>query len=306
MVARQPQGVMPAPLCVVHLVRAANGVAPLLAFLDSYRRHPAGVEHDLMLVFKGFGESLPAEYESVLSGVTHRRRYIADRGFDIDAYFDAARAHEAKWFCFMNSFSVILADGWLAKLHRALIERDAGAVGATGSWQSIFSNILDNMMLPASFHAGYPAWKRWLLIRFPFLRRLWRPIRRWMLRGLFDPFPNYHLRTNAFLIPREVAVRIRLAAMRKKFDAYEFESGTRGLTRQILAMGKPLFVVGRDGKAYGMQEWQLSNTFWRRNQENLLVADNQTRKYDGSDAAARAVFSAYAWGPSADPLPKQA
>ena len=290
-----------AKICVVHLARAANGPAPLQAFLESYRTHPAGIEHELLLLFKGFAGPLPRQYEDLLAGVPHRRRFITDRGLDIDAYFDTAKAHQADWFCFTNSYSIILADGWLAKLHRALLERDAGAVGATGSWQSILSNIMDNMALPPSFHPGYPAWKRFLLTRFPFLRPLWRPVRRWLLRGMFDPFPNYHLRTNAFLIPRDVALRIQVGPMRRKFDAYQFESGSRGLTRQILRMGKRVLVVARDGEAYDMERWHLSNTFWRREQENLLVSDNQTRSYERSGREARAAYSTYAWGLDADP-----
>lgn len=292
---------MPAPICVVHLVRAANGVAPLRAFLESYRRHAAGIEHDLLLLIKGFQPPLPRQCEDLLEGVAHLRRFIPDRGFDIDAYFDAVKAHEAKWYCFLNSFSVILADGWLAKLHGALVDRNAGMVGATGSWQSVFANFSDSIVPPPSYQAGYPAWKRLLLRWFPLVRRIWPPMRRWMRRGMFDPFPNHHLRTNAFLISRETALLVRIAPMRKKFDAYLFESGSRGLTRQVLDMGKPVLVVGRDGKAYEMKDWHLSNTFWRGNQENLLVADNQTRKYDGSDLDVRALYSTFAWGPAADP-----
>ncbi len=292
---------MPRPLCVVHLVRAANGAAPLRAFLESYRRHAAGVEHDLLFLLKGFREPLPVEHERLMGGVAHRRHFMPDRGFDIDAYFDAVRTHEAQWYCFLNSFSVILADGWLAKLHGALIAHDAGMVGATGSWQSVFANFSERIAVPASFQTQYPAWKRLLLRAAPFVRRIWPPIRRWLRRGVFDPFPNHHLRTNAFLLSREIALRVRVGPMRKKFDAYVFESGTRGLTRQVLAMGKPVLVVGRDGKAYAMSDWHLSNTFWRGNQENLLVADNQTRKYDGSGMEVRALYSAFAWGPAADP-----
>ena len=294
----------PASLCVAHLARAANGVAPLRAFLESYRRYPAGIEHELLILFKGFAQPLAAEYEALLKDVNCTRRFIADRGFDIDAYFETARAHQAKYYCFMNSFSVILADGWLEKMHRVLTENDAGMVGATGSWQSfLYASFLDEVPLPPSWLASYPGWKRMLLRSFPFLRPPWRSLRRWMLRGRFEPFPNYHLRTNAFLIGRELALRIQFNSMRKKFDAYEFESGSRGLTRQVLKLDKRVFVVGRDGKAYDMEHWHQSNTFWRRNQENLLVADNQTRMYDRSDAASRTVYSAYAWGPEADPRP---
>lgn len=290
-----------ATTCVVHLVRRFNGTDALRAFLESYARHPAGMPHALLLVFKGFVQPLPAEYEQIVGGVVHSRRFIPDQGFDIDTYFETAKACQAHWICFMNSYSVILADDWLAKMHRALIDNDAGAVGATGSRQSILSKILGDLLLPQSFYASYPAWKRVLLAWFPSLLRFWRIYMRWTMRGRFSPFPNHHLRTNAFLIPLDIAARANVPVMRKKFDAYAFESGNKGLTTQILGMDKRVLVVGRDGKAYDIDQWHLSNTFWRKNQENLLVADNQTRRYESADLEARAVFSTLAWGPDADP-----
>jgi hypothetical protein len=289
-----------AQICVVHLVRQANGTAPLRSFLESYGRHPAGVDHSLLLLFKGFEQPPPAEYEALLKGVAHQRRFIPDRGFDVDAYFRIAQTHEADVFCFLNSFSVILADGWLACLHRALVERDAGLVGVTGSWQSISLNSSDAPHAPWPARPGYPAWRRKLLKWFPFLPGLVRTARWHLLRGMFDRFPNYHLRTNAFMIRRVTALKLHVAAMRRKFDAYRFESGRQGMTRQVLEMGNTVLIVGRDGKAYDMQDWHLSNTFWRRNQGNLLVADNQTRAYDTASDDDRAMYSGLAWGPEAD------
>ena len=40
---------------------------------------------------------------------------------------------------FLNTFSEILADNWLAHLDAALDRADVGVVGATGSWQSLAS-----------------------------------------------------------------------------------------------------------------------------------------------------------------------
>jgi hypothetical protein len=289
-----------APICVVHLVRQANGAAPLRRFLESYRRHPAGANHDLLLLFKGFEPSLPDEYEELLKGVPHQRRFIPDRGFDVGAYFAFARTHEAAAFCFLNSFSVILAGDWLAHMHRALVQHDAGIVGASGSWQSLSSYDADFRVIAFSMQADYPAWKRRLLEWYPFLRRLLPAMRRHLLQGMFDPYPNHHLRTNAFMIGRATALGVRLEALRWKIDAYRFESGKRGLTAQVLTMGKAVLVVGRDGKAYDRLDWHLSNTFWRRNQENLLVADNQTRLYENASPDLRAVYAAIAWGAQAD------
>ena len=39
---------------VVHLVWGPVGLNPFGAFLDSYRRHDAGCDHDLVLLFNGF------------------------------------------------------------------------------------------------------------------------------------------------------------------------------------------------------------------------------------------------------------
>jgi hypothetical protein len=292
---------VPGGICVVHLVRAANGIEPLRTFLDSYARHPAGVAHELLLLCKGFGKSMPEEYEPLLAGVACVRRFIPDRGFDVDAYFQLARDHEARAYCFLNSFSVILAEGWLANLHHALERHDAGVVGATGSWQSVSSNYSDTLAEPPFLEATIPAWKRLLVAWFPFLRPLRLRIWRFRLGGDFDAFPNYHLRTNAFMLLRETALAVRVTPMRRKFDTYRFESGRQGLTCQILRMGKPVMVVGRDGRAYDRQDWHLSNTFWRCDQENLLVADNQTREYDRADRNLRAAHSVIAWGPAADP-----
>ncbi len=286
---------------MVHLVRAANGIGPLQAFVDSYDLHPAGVAHELLLLFKGFEKLLPAEYEQLLKGVAHVRHFVPDQGFDVDAYFEVAREHQADVLCFLNSFSVILADGWLDKLHCALVANDAGMVGATGSWQSVSSNYADAHPEPLALDARRPAWKRRLIRWFPFLRKIVPALRWFLLRGMFDRFPNDHLRTNAFMLRRETALGVRIAPIRRKFDAYRFESGRDCLTRQVLQTGKAVLVVGRDGKAFGARQWHLSNTFWRRAQENLLVADNQTRAYEDSDADGRAMYSALAWGPEADP-----
>src|SRR5262245_32454779 len=124
-------------ICVVHLVRAANGLAPLGAFLDSYRRHEAGVAHDLLLALKGFRpERLRGDYRGLLDSVSHRQFFVPDRGFDIGSYYRSARAFEYKYFCFLNSFSVILDGNWLAKMYRHVTREGVGLVGATGSYQT--------------------------------------------------------------------------------------------------------------------------------------------------------------------------
>lgn len=255
-------------IAVVHLVRRQNGLAPLQRFLDSYRSHAAGAEHELILLYKGFGREVPADYAQALAGISHQRMLLPDRGFDLQPYFAAVAVFDHEYFCFLNSFSRILAPGWLAKLRAPLPSRTVGLVGATGSCESL---------------AALPVPKRWITQRY------------------FSPFPNHHMRTNAFMAAREVLERIALRPMLFKFFALACESGKDGLTAQLGKLGLEALVVDRHGTVFAMDQWHLSNTFRQSLQEDLLVSDNQTDAYASADAAARARLSRLAWGEWARP-----
>jgi hypothetical protein len=298
-------------IAVVHLVRKRNGLAPLERFLKSYREHPAGAGHELVILFKGFardGDEQP--HEAALAGLMHRSVFVPDRGFDVNAYFKLARGLDYEYFCFLNSYSVILAHEWLAKLRHWIEQEGIGLVGASGSSLSIASGSAAQRerlkgLSPAS---------RWrtrvaeaLQDRRPGIWRQRIAVRLLSLAGAlrrerdFAPYPNYHLRTNAFLGAKETLRRIVVPAMRLKVSAYRFESGRDSLTNQVLRLGLRVVVVGRDGAAYEPEDWHLSNTFWQSRQENLLVADNQTQAYMAADAAGRRRFAEYAWGTFANP-----
>ena len=114
-------------LAVVHLVRRQNGLPPFERFLSSYREHPAGASHDLVIVFKGFSaEDRTRDYDRLLDEVPHRRLFVSDRGFDLTAYFKSVEELDHERFCFLNSYSRILDDGWLAKLSRWLGKKALG------------------------------------------------------------------------------------------------------------------------------------------------------------------------------------
>jgi len=295
---------------VVHLVRRANGTAPLERFLQSYRAHSTGADHELLLILKGFGGRLPAEYASLLANTPHRTLALPDRGFDLEPYFTAVAHFEHRYFCFFNSFSRILEPDWLAKLRAPLASRSVGLVSATASYQS--------------FAAGHAARER-ELTAMPLAARLRARLRHiagettfsgrtqraaaWLLgaAGLWDParyfppFPNYHVRTNAFMASRDVLAGIRLRPVRFKLSAFALESGKDGLTAQVARAGLAALVVDRDGATFDKERWHLSDTFRQSRQQALLVADNQTDAYDQADAAGRAGLSRLAWGEFARP-----
>src|SRR5689334_13495949 len=104
---------MPEKLCVLYLVRAINGPEPVRQFLESYSRFEAGAEHDFALIFKGFrSESETAQYRELAAKHSPRIFFVDDSGFDIRAYGTAARQLQHEFFCFLNSFSEILAENW--------------------------------------------------------------------------------------------------------------------------------------------------------------------------------------------------
>src|SRR5262245_9674024 len=169
-------------IAVVHLVRAGNDPALLERFVRSYREHPAGVAHELVVLLKGMRPGATGEADRALGDLPHRREFIADTGFDLHAYFDAARKLDYDYFCFLNSSSRVLGDDWLAKLHRCVSQPGVGLAGATGSWQSVVGNYLgqDGAGGPPSTWAKI---RNALLDRRPGMlkRRAWAVVHR--LRG---------------------------------------------------------------------------------------------------------------------------
>ena len=254
---------MPA-VCVVHLVWAPLGTAPLERFAASYRAHPAGLHHRLVLLFKGFEQ--PAEtaaHRAAVDGLEYASMWYSRPTFDLPAYAAAAEALDASHLCFLNSESVVLAAEWLAALHAWVTAPRVGLVGATGSYET-----------PRGLN--------------PLRRRRW------------PPFPNPHLRTNAFMVSRELMRGLACPEVRTKSRAWELESGRRGLTRQVWGRGLDVLVVGRDGNGYRPERWPASATFRSGDQANLLVADNRTRQWQHADPRTQARLSRLAWGKDPD------
>ena len=270
---------------VVHLVWKAAGLDPFRRFIESYRSHPAGVDHRLVVLYNGFAAADLKPYRDELAGIPHDELRVPRRSFDLYAYFWAAARRRAQHVCFVNSYSIILVDGWLAALYRHAIRPGVGAVGATGSWESAFSNYTRRLA-----ELGRPRSPvGWAL----HLNRL-RKLRRYRMN--FDPAPNPHLRSNAFLVDRVRWLALRRPGLTSKWQTLLFESGKDGMARQLKDQGLEVLVAGRDGEAYPPERWPESRTFRQGNQENLLVGDNRTRQYDEAEEPMRRYMREIAWG----------
>lgn len=305
------------PLWLVHLVRAANPIDPLGRFLDSYRLQPAGVEHRLVLLFKGFQNPAAAAAHRDLAGeLSFEELHVSDEGFDLGAYRQTAETLAGGRYCFVNSYSRILAPGWLGHLDSALSRPDTGLAGASGSWASMLSYALFHVGLPSIYGRVYPD-RATTLEAFQQLESQRTgsvasvgPLRRRVHTGLalaaafkgFERFPARHVRTNAFVIDHDTLTSTPNPALRSKVHSHRLESGRDSLTCQVQRLGLDAAVVDRLGRVYAPEDWPASETFWQGAQRGLLVGDNQTADYDNAGAAQRLLLSRYAWGDRAAPL----
>ena len=302
-------------LALVHLVRKENGPEPFREFLESYRAVDAGADHDLVLLLKGFASNREADEVAALAGgLDAQRLYVDDEGFDVGAYFTATDRLEHARVCFVNSFTTVRAPGWLGLLESALRVPDAGIAGATGSWASHWSWLRFNLGLSTPYREAFPdrAWAQAQVLRLtPDTRRVLAPL--WLRHGIgtaralrffvgrFGPFPAAHVRTNGFLVERELMRSLERTPIRRKYDAFVVEGGKRSLTRQIEELGLRPLLAGADQRVYDVPDWARSGVFWQRGQENVLLEDNQTRTYRDADLDLRTYFATFAWGTEAEP-----
>jgi hypothetical protein len=311
-----------ADLAVIHLVRRVNGIEPFERFIESYRRHPAGTPHELVLLLKGFDDDAATElYHRQASELGASWLAMGDQGFDLGSYRRAARELPHRRLVFLNSFSEILVDDWLALLAGAESAPRVGAVAASGSWGSRASHVRYHNRLGGPYASVFPDQAVTSRVfaeltasnmesesnasPLSFAARVTGPMRTvaHVAReaAQFAQFPNPHLRTNGLLIERARWLDVCPQTPRDKLGAYRLENGRRGITARLRAKGLEVAVVGRDGRSYRIGEWAASRTYWQGNQQNLLIADNQTRAYKDGDFLRRQILAGYAWGEQAAP-----
>jgi hypothetical protein len=252
---------------VVHLVWAPLGPGPLEGFLAAYRERQAGLDHRLVVILNGFRGSSDrrlAAVERALEGVDHERLITPSALPDLSAYRAAAEEIDARRLCFLNSYSRPLVDGWLSLLAKPHSQPAVGLTGIGGSFESAYT--------------AAPFWLR---------RRRARD---------FPPFPNPHLRSNGFMLARELLLDLEWPRLRSKAAAWALESGKRSISRQVWERGLEVIVVGRDGVAYPRERWCESATFRSGEQRNLLIADNRSRQYEEAKPALRTRLEEMAWG----------
>jgi hypothetical protein len=249
-------------LCLVHLLWGPFGPPAAARFGAAYRGVDPGVEHRFVAVYNGFRGDVSAVRDALGVQADHEV-HIDGRVQDLVAYRRALDDVGDARVAFVNGWAEPLVDGWLAMLAGALDADGVGIAGCTASWES-----------PAT--AAPPHLK---------LHR----------RRLFEPFPNPHVRTNAWAIGARLARSLVWDVRRRKVGAESLESGRQGITRQVQAQGLRPVMVSRHG-AVEVGDWPEARVFRSGAQEELLVRDNRTRQYDDADPRRKAFLARMAWG----------
>jgi len=330
-------------IAVVYLARSEFGSAKDFSrFALSYRKFKAGVPHELIIIHKGAATKAGAReaIAMLFDGIEYSSFDRDDNGFDIQAYLAVAPQLSHDYVCFLNTYSEICADDWLAKLLQPLLDSPTvGMAGATASYESLHSSVglySKVIWMCSGGHIGYdhriatafapqlslhvPQWlnarpaqpevaaRTFVELDTPAIRdgfaAHWRAVTKvggglWGL-DQFKPFPNPHLRSNAFVMRREFFNNLGFQLGDSKMDCVRFESGLDGLPTRIAQRGLASVLVGADGQTYATEKWTESNGFRLGDQTNVMVTDNQVRAFSVAGKEERRQLTRLSWGAYAD------
>jgi len=111
-----------------------------------------------------------------------------------------------------------------------------------------------------------------------------------------SPFPNPHIRTNAFCMRRLLFLSLDMPEPQCKRDASLLEAGPNSITRQVLRRGLSAVVVDADGLVWDLDSARNARTFRWGDQAKLLVMDNRTAHYSNGTREDREWLQRLAWG----------
>jgi|GEM_PF-3454682 len=261
-------------------------------FFDSYKQHPAGHEHDLIIIKKGFRdhENDWKQWTAQISGIPFELREYPDKNYVFGYVRNLMEEFPDRYILVLNATSEILVDHWLDfYMRHAAPKRLLGACGNYFSW-----NDFPEFTLTKLFRSSRRSRKRLLSNLTIGLSSIPEAF-----YDGFHPYPNPNLRTTGFMIPprflESIAYWPKAGSIRSKNDEHLFEAGIYGLSMQTLLHGYELLVVGADGRCYPINEWCHSHCFFSSNQENLVIGDHITKKYAKMSTRQKATASRQTW-----------
>lgn len=321
-------------IAVVFLAWApTSDLQGLIPFFNSYRKFPAGVDHDLIILRKG-GATTPEAKRALELLMSYKDVIfidVEDTGFDIQPYLSITDRLETEFVCFLNNYSEIRAADWLLKLNSPFADPKVGITGATASYESIKTTLScankaiwltkNRPETRSELESVFPG----ILIDVPSIdvqaatgdgnlfdrsidafddelsfRYAWASGNQYTSDAAdyrpFRSFPNPHIRTNGFMMRREVLAELHVRIDNSKLQTWLFESGPEGLPVRLARNGLSSILVGADGRKFGVERWAESETFRLGDQTNVLIADNQVREFEQAPTVIKRQRSIQSWG----------
>ncbi|MCL1972084.1 MAG: hypothetical protein FWG57_03740 [Endomicrobia bacterium] len=272
-------------------------------FFDSYKKHNAGFNHNLFIAAKSY-EHNPTAYKELTELAKENNAKtieLPDDGMEFAAFYRAAKQCKSKYIFCINSRNIILKNGWLNFFAQAAINNESyKLIGSAGSWENIFPNIF--LKIFNKIFKRYPkqnAPELQLIKETVNLRIKASRIKDAIFRPCF--FPNFHIRTNNFLIDRQLYIEYidKYGFPRNKYESCKIESGHNSLTRFILNRGFDIGVIGANSKLYKTHEWDKSETFRNSSSDNLIIGDHHCKHYLNCTKNVKIYLEKQTWGYSA-------
>jgi len=244
--------------------------------MRSYEDHPAASTR-LVVAVKGFREGeVPAEYLDRLAPHGSKVLPLEDTGFDIGSYWATARALTYGSYCFSipsaSSSTTAGSPRWPGVTVPPLASSVPVAPGEPSDRRrapAAVGPLPTPGGLPGSLPVSTPDRQGPLWLIEEWRRQV----------GEFPPFPNPHIRTNAFLIRRDLMLEVEVGDNDRQGRSPLVRKRARSLTRRSCG-GAPVLVV-RPGRVAYPQRTGLRATLPLRNQANLMVSDNRGRGLGG-------------------------
>jgi len=292
------------PVAVIYLAYGAEGYqAYVNRFFDSYKAHASGAPHQLIIAATAYRDN-PTGYETLRQLAIENDAKIIDLpdgGQEFGAFYRVAKCLTTDYiFCFVTS-GRIMHPNWLAVFMSANQSHpQCRLIGSSGSWETSYPGL--RVVLKRYFASNKPnrSQSSETTTRVPQHKRSISQI----IKRLFDcisiyvQFPNYHIRTNGFLIERQLYMQYidRYGMPRTRKEAYDIEHGRNHLSKFVKESGFDIGVVGANGILYAPHEWDKSATFRCPDISNAVIWDRQHDAYVEAGVSEKKRCEQRAWG----------
>ncbi len=220
---------------------------------------------------------------------------LPDNNYDFGAYYEVAKNLKSEYiFCLVSS-SIILDDNWLMKFKNAFGQnKELGLLGACGSWECtpdpwyfIQKELRSEYKQKSWKYKIIKAYKRY---KYRILRKLF------FKQNLISP--NYHIRTNAFMLKRSLYLDFisHYGLPNTKPDAYLLESSYKSLSKFVLSKGLKIGVLGKDETVYPPENWKESKTYISSDLSNVIIKDKYYDAYKQKEYLDKKIYELSVWG----------